>query len=223
MGRLGHISSSLPLKRELFPSGFAGEVMQHIYETWQSFVLHKNVRLENRITAVFCDALIAAYDAAGRSWFIQPETPITDPTFGTEEGRNDMRFFPPQHYGQKVFFTIECKRLHVTRKSGFVHLADAYVKDGVQRFVNGQYSSGLPCGGMVGYVMDNRMQAAFSKVQDEIRKYSKDLRLVNGKILRQPSFCLPECTFSADTIHTRPDGNFTLHHVLLGVLISAQN
>lgn len=217
MGRLRHLSSSLPLKRELFPKGFAGEVMQLVYETWQSFSLHHCVRLETRITAVFRDALIEAYVAAGRNWFITLEDPITDSTFGTEEGRNDLNFFPPQHYGQKIFFTVECKRLHVTRDSGFAHLADAYVEKGVLRFVNGQYSNGLPCGGMVGYVMDNHVSSAFGKVQSEIVNKSKILCLKKGPALQIPSSILTVYKFSADTVHTRPDGDFSLHHLLFGV------
>ena len=217
MGRLGHVGSSLLLKRELFPKGFAGEVMQHIYETWYSFSLNHKVRLETRITAVFRNALIEAYEAAGRNWVIKLEDPVTDPEFGTEEGRNDLNFFPPRHYGQKVFFTVECKRLHVTRKSGFVDLAGAYVQKGVQRFVDGQYSIGLPCGGMVGYVMDNQMATAFSKVQDEIVKRSTSLYIPKQHPLKTPSVTLPNCEFSADTVHVRSDGDFILHHVLLGV------
>jgi hypothetical protein len=219
MGRLRHVSSSLPLKRELFPRGFAGEVMRLIYETWQNFSLNHKVRMETRITAVFCKALIEAYAAAGRSWFIQPEAQITDPTFGTEEGRNDINFFPPKHFGQTIFFTVECKRLHVTRKSGFVHLADAYVKDGMLRFVNGQYSGNLPCGGMVGYVMDNKIAQAFLKVEEAISKHSEELRMAKENPLGKPSATLPEYKFSADTLHKRKGGQFMMHHVLLGVCI----
>ena len=218
MGRLRHVSSSLSLKRDLFPAGFAGEVMQLILGTWQTFSLHRSVRLETRITAVFCDALIDAYVAAGRSWFIQPEAQITDPTYGTEEGRNDLKFFPLlHHYGQKIFFAVECKRLNVTRKSGFKHLADAYVEEGMQRFIDGQYSCGLPCGGMVGYVMDNQVETAFAKVQSEIAGRLEKLCVPTGKALKKPSSTLPDYEFSADTVHVLSDGEFALHHLLLGV------
>ena len=217
MGRLGHARSSQPLKRALFPLGFAGEVMLLIMGTWKTFSLHRRIRLETRITAVFRDALIQAYVVAGRSWFITLEDPVTDPTFGTEEGRNDLNFFPPQHYGQRVFFTVECKRLHVMRKSGFVDLAGAYVEKGMQRFVDGQYSSGLPCGGMVGYVMDNEVKKAFDKVRDSIADKLRELRVPSRNSIRKPSAVLLGYEFSADTVHVLPDGNFTLHHLFLGV------
>ncbi len=209
--------SSSALRRELFPSGFAGEVMLLVLETWQVFSLHRDVRLEERITAVFRDALIDAYVASGRSWFIALEDPITDPTFGTELGRNDLTFFPPHHYGQKVFFTVECKRLHVTTASGFRHLADEYVKEGLQRFVEGKYSSGLPCGGMLGYVMDNRTAEAFARVCHEIKSKSRILKMEATEMLQSPSSILPTQPQSADSIHHREDGVFTVYHLLVGV------
>ena len=220
MGRLNGAGSSSALRRELFPMGFAGEVMLLVLGTWQSFSLHREVRLEKRITAVFRDALIDAYVAANRSWFIALEDPVTDPTFGTELGRNDLTFFPPfpHHYGQKVFFTVECKRLHVTTDSGFRHLADEYVNKGLQRFVEGKYSSGLPCGGMLGYVMDNRTADAFARVCKVIKDKSHILKMEATEMLHSPSSILPTQPQSADSVHHREDGVFTVYHLLVGVV-----
>lgn len=218
MGRLGHIGSSAPLRRELFPDGFAGEVMQIVWETWRDFAMNREVKHEPRITALFRATLIDAYVAAGRSWFITLEDPVTDPIFGTEEGRNDLNFFPPQHFGQKVFFTLECKRLNVTTNSGFSHKADQYVTAGVQRFVDGKYSEGLPCGGMLGYVMDARIDSAFTKVESELKARTTQLKISGKNIWRIPSSILPKCINSADTKHDRSDGCFMLHHLLVGVV-----
>lgn len=219
MGRLNSIGSSSALRRALFPAGFAGEVMLLIWETWQVFSLHCDVRLEVKITALFRDALKAAYAAKGRSWFVTLEDPITDPTFGTELGRNDLNFYPQNHYGQSIFFTLECKRLHVTTESGFHHLADDYVKDGLQRFVDeGKYSAGLPCGGMLGYVMDNRINDAFTKVCAEIKKHRHSLKMKTDGDFHSPSSVLPQKSYSGDTLHDRRDGIFTVHHLLVGVM-----
>ena len=190
--------------------------MLHIVETWQALLLNQQIKHETRITAVFRDALIKAYVAAGRSWFIALEDPITDPEFGTELGRNDLRFYPQNHYGQTVFFTVECKRLRVSTGTGISQLADKYVEEGVQRFVDGRYSFGLPCGGMVGYVMDNEMSKAFAAVQAAVKSKRKKVRL-RAKSLRVPSVVLPKYQWSADTGHTTKDGDFAVHHALLGV------
>jgi hypothetical protein len=216
VARLSSSGSARHLRRELFPLGFSGEVMLHIVDTWRDFLLNHQIKRETRITAVFRDALIAAYVAAGRSWFITLEDPITDVDFGTELGRNDLRFYPQNHHGQTIFFTVECKRLRVATSTGISQLADKYVEEGVQRFVDGRYSSGLPCGGMVGYVMDNEMSKAMASVLGAIRPRQKTVRL-RAKSLRTPSSVLPNYKWSADTGHILNAADFTLHHVLLGV------
>jgi hypothetical protein len=217
MARLGHSGSTRRLRFALFPLGFAGEVMFLIVQTWHDFSLHHRVRCETAITAVFRQALIDAYVAAGRSWFISLEDPTTDPDFGTELGRNDLRFYPPNHHGQSVFFTVECKRLRVPAQSGLRHLADKYAEEGIQRFVDGKYSAGLPCGGMVGYVMDNQTALAFASVQSEIVSRRASLKLPARRGIRAPSAVLPRYEWSADTLHNRTGGEFLVHHVLLGV------
>lgn len=218
MARLGHSGSTRKLRSALFPIGFAGEVMLHVLETWRVLCLERDVTKEPAITAVFRDALVDAYVAAGRSWFITLEDPITDPGFGTELGRNDLRFYPPNHYGQTIFFTVECKRLRVTSESGLRHLADKYAIEGVQRFVDGRYSNGLPCGGMVGYVMDDQIALAFASMQEEILKRRSALRLPTQGDISAPSAVLPDYAWSADTLHERTDCRFLLHHLLLGVV-----
>lgn len=207
----------MSLRRQLFPSGFAGEVMLLIVETWREFALNNRVRHETRITAVFRDALIRAYTAAGRSWFVTLEDPITEPDFGTELGRNDLRFYPRDHHGQTIFFTVECKRLRVTTASRFNDLAGKYVDDGIMRFVNGQYSSGLPCGGMIGYVMDNNLTEAFASVRSEIESKRGVLRISSKEAFCFPSAALPKHEWSGDTLHSLRSGDFVLHHALVSV------
>lgn len=195
--------------------------MAMILDTWREFSLSSQVRLEPHITAVFRDALIAAYVAAGRSWFVELEAPVTDPTFGTELGRNDLRFYPPEHHGQTIFFTVECKRLHVTTDSGFRDRAAEYVEEGMRRFVDGTYSSGLPCGAMLGYVMDNRLNDAFATVRQEIRRHRASLTPRRRRFLKTPSSTLPSYRWSADTFHQRADGELRIHHLLVGLVDSA--
>jgi len=215
MGLLNFIGSSKSLRRRLFPFGFAGEVMNLVNDTWRTFSQRAVVSTEEPLTAIFRDALIKAYVAAGRGWFVTLEDPITDEAFGTELGRNDLRFYPPEHYGQTVYFAVECKRLHVQTQSGFKHLAAQYVTQGLQRFVDGKYGEGLPCGGMLGYVMDNRIDAAFNRVKDQIRARRNKLRMPKTNALRLPSTVLSSCAHSADTFHRCKDGKKIIHHLLV--------
>lgn len=218
MESLNALGSSTPLRRSLFPQGFAGQVMRHVLETWEAFSLHRQVRLENRINASFCEALKDACDASGRNWIIVPEYPINDPIRGVQLGRIDLCFLPSEHHGQKVFFTLECKRLRVRTKSGLRHMADKYVEKGLQRFVDGKYSANHPCGGMLGYVMDNQVDDALESIQREIEKRRIELKMKNKKPICVPSKVLPSHRCSLDTLHSRPDGTLTIHHLLIGVV-----
>jgi hypothetical protein len=218
MARLVQTGSTEALRRQLFPIGFAGEVMLLVFETWSRFALRHEVRHETPITALLRNALRDAYVAANRGWFVTLEEPINDPEFGTELGRNDLRFYPPNHYGQTIFFTVECKRLRVKTETGFYHLANDYVDQGMMRFVNGQYSNGLPCGGILGYVMDNSMGDAFVSVTKEIESKKAVLKISSRIALKMPSKLLPDQDWSADTHHIREDGDFVIHHLLVGVL-----
>lgn len=218
MARLVQSGSTEALRRQLFPIGFAGEVMVLVFETWSGFVVRHEVRHEVPITALFRQSLCDAYVAANRSWFVTLEEPTNDPEFGTELGRNDLRFYPPNHHGQTIFFTVECKRLRVKTDAHFYHLANEYVDKGMMRFVNGQYSSGLPCGGMVGYVMDNNVGDAFVSVTTEIEAKKAALRISTDLAFKAPSRLLPNHKWSADTLHVRDDGDFVIHHVLVGVM-----
>ena len=101
--------------------------------------------------------------------------------------------------------------------SGFKHLADEYVTAGMQRFVDGKYSKGVLCGGMVGYVMDNDLDTAFRRVRAEIKIRRRGLRIATRHADSTPSAALPAWRHSADTRHRRNDGSILLHHILLGV------
>jgi hypothetical protein len=55
---------------------------------------------------------------------------------------------------EDVYVAYECKRLNVPYRTGVSNLCGEYVKDGLMRFVTGQYSNGLPLAMMIGYVMN---------------------------------------------------------------------
>jgi hypothetical protein len=225
LGSLGHIGSPRGLRKSLFPRGFAAEVMGLIAKTWRRLVLGKKVQGETAITAVLRRALMAAYDEEGRDWFITLEDPLTDPEFGKETGRNDLNFYPPARYRnrQTVFFTVECKRLHVTTASGFKHKCDDYFVDGVQRFVDGRYSKGLPSGGMLGYVMDGQMDKAMSRVQSEALRRAAALQMGSPPRFSTPSKVLADHAWSADSVHDRADGAFALHHALVSYVARSRH
>lgn len=112
---------------------------------------------------------------------------------------------------EDVYLACECKRLNVPYKRKTRALAHEYVRDGLMRFVSGQYSRGLPLAMMLGYVMDQHVDIAHQRVKRAIgrsksvrMKSSVDEAVVAGKPIR----------FS--TIHTCASGHdIQVRHTLL--------
>ena len=78
------------------------------------------------------------------------------------------------------YLAYECKRLNERRDDGRRSLAGEYVKDGLSRFVTGQYSENLPVGCMLGYVLDGDMVYAASRVREKIIQSGQYVALVEG-------------------------------------------
>ncbi|KAF0133673.1 MAG: hypothetical protein FD139_819 [Methylocystaceae bacterium] len=83
---------------------------------------------------------------------------------------------------EDVYLACECKRLNVPYKAKTRALAYEYVRDGLTRFVTGQYANGLPLSMMLGYVMDAQVTLA----HDRLKKALKRSKLVNLKSAVHP-------------------------------------
>lgn len=78
--------------------------------------------------------------------FFQVDTEVRE----GENGRTDIRFLQVIPYqGQKVYFTIECKRL-----DGKAFLSKEYVIHGIERFKDEKkYATPLGCNAMMGFIV----------------------------------------------------------------------
>jgi hypothetical protein len=77
---------------------------------------------------------------------------------------------------EEVYLACECKRLNVPYKKRTRGLAHEYVRDGLMRFVTGQYSHGLPLAMMLGYVMNAEGALAHQRVKRALSR-SKTIKL----------------------------------------------
>jgi hypothetical protein len=192
----------------LFPAGFEGEVLHLVIDVWSKLQLPKSARLEPRITKLLARALRQRFNDEQRDGFVTVEDPDSDED-GKEISRTDIRVFPPkQHLGG---FVLESKRLNTPKSN-----ASEYVGAGGMCFITGKYSRGLPCGAMLGYVMD----ANISRAYDAVIKAVKDKRValllaVDGDYQSSPS--LKNDKWNGETRHLLPDGRFTIYHLLLPV------
>jgi hypothetical protein len=92
---------------------------------------------------------------------------------------------------EDVYLACESKRLNVPYKKKTRALAHEYVRDGLMRFVAGQYSQGLPMAMMLGYVMNKdadiahqRVKRAIGRSKTAALKSAADEAIVAGKPIR---------------------------------------
>lgn len=193
----------------LLPNGFPGKVMKFILTSWNDFTVPKDKTNETEITSLFRDKMLKDNNNKNIA-FISLEDPIID-QYGHQVGRNDLRFYPIFHGKQRIFFTVECKRLYTKNGS----LITEYIKEGMMRFVTNRYANEQDCGGMVGYVIDGNTIKAFERLKEKVNEEKIPLALKNN--ISSPSGLIPHYNCSADTMHERKNSLFRIHHALLAV------
>jgi hypothetical protein len=146
---------------------------------------------------------------------LQPEIPSPDIDADTPAGRIDLLVWCG--LGHEVYFAIEAKRLRVCSADGRVTFSGSreYVKDGMMRFVNGQYAPHVKASAMLGYVFDGKIDKARLNVERSIQKNAVALRMApSGRFVR--SSILSEAPFD-ETNHGLPKGLFTIYHLFVTV------
>jgi hypothetical protein len=144
---------------------------------------------EDYITNHLVDALIRTKKLPGR---IVPQYPLLSPNAQQLlKVGSKIDFVLTIGDEEDVYLACECKRLNVPYKKKTRALAHEYVRDGLMRFVSGQYSQGLPLAMMLGYVMNQHADVAHQRVKRAISrsksiqmKSSVDNVIVAGKPIR---------------------------------------
>jgi hypothetical protein len=204
-----------------FIADFVPEILDLVLETWEAFHRSPSVRLEQRLTNLFSDALERAYEEQNKQWFVVPDMKRTDPKTGKELARHDIRFFHRGISGQRLYFIFECKRLNVLNKRGRICANSSAYEAGVLKFVNQTYGAGHPAGGMIGYVMDGDVPSALKAVLRRMQKNRSLLRVVDGGDYA-PSRLMAGHPNNGETIHHRNSGRFVIYHVLLPCAVAKQ-
>lgn len=107
-----------------------------------------------------------------------------------DNGRTDIRFLQASPYqGQKVYFTIECKRL-----DGKAILSKEYVVNGLDRFKDpNKYATPLGCNAMIGFIVRT------IKVDDTCNEINS--HLAADEYLVKIHEELPEGCYKFESIH----------------------
>jgi hypothetical protein len=113
---------------------------------------------------------------------------------------------------EDVYLACECKRLNVPYKKKTRSLAHEYVRDGLTRFVTGQYADGLPLAMMVGYVMDAQDTIAHERLKRALQRS----KLINLKSVNHPPATAGKAIRFVTTHQCSAGHYIEVRHTLLG-------
>ena len=199
---------------DMFPGELVPDIIELILEAWSQVKLSKSDRLEVPLTRKLYCHLISLKRHALLPFSVWLESSEIDVVSMAEKGRIDIRF--SHGYREDVYFAIECKRLNVCRGRRRVFLADEYVNEGMMRFVSGKYAAGLDKGGMLGYVMDGRLDDAISSVTMAIESRKQMLAMAANSTLKKSLTC-PQNRRVHETNHKSSSCQILLHHMFVAV------
>jgi len=195
---------------------FIPDILEMVLDAWTNFVKPLSNDHEVPTTRKFRLKLLQQRDLKNLPLKIEREVSIDDPETGKEIGRIDLCLTYDHRSG--VYFAFECKRLNVIDKNSRTSsLAKEYVMKGMTRFVGSepQYSIGLKQGGMIGYVMNGKIDTAIASVNKQVKDNYIDLQMKSPNGLN-PSSRLTN-KFLRESLHHLPNQEFTIHHVFLPV------
>ncbi|MBS9383272.1 MAG: hypothetical protein AN482_06320 [Anabaena sp. LE011-02] len=95
------------------------------------------------------------------------------PNVPKPKGRIDIKII--YSYNENEYFGMECKRVSSTEPNRY--LATDYVREGVERFVEGTYSLGHDYAAMLGFVIDGKINDCIDLICDRLNKYKNDICL----------------------------------------------
>lgn len=157
--------------QDLIPSVFG-----LVLETWGLIERPAADEREDHTTVRLFSAMVKAKDRSRHSFLIRYQDVEVDFDLDKETGRKDIVFFPPLNE-EEIYFCLEAKRLNVVTNDVRKSLADEYVKEGMQRFIDRKYSRRICHGGMLGYVLDGDVDRAMTNVANNIRANCQPLRM----------------------------------------------
>jgi hypothetical protein len=159
-----------------FDGNYLAEILEATAHAWARMKPPRPNEIEDRITARLVGQLANApefaeipYDVTYQWWLLGLE--------GELLGRLDIRF--KHRRSKRDYFGFEAKRLHVKYPSGRASKEYAtYAGEvGMMAFIEGQYSTMLPAGGMLGYVMDGEAGEAWNGIGNQIESQRVPLKL----------------------------------------------
>jgi len=200
---------------DFFQQSLIPAILSLVMITWERMEKPGQTDHENDISRKLYAALKNGKDRNRYPFLIRYEDVEIDTDLAIETGRKDIVFFPPAN-DEDIYFCLEAKRLNALISGVRRSLADEYVKEGMQRFIDGKYSRFVRHGGMLGYVLNGQVARAMRNVETNMRVRAQELGMaVPGGFL--PSSVLPDDPSVKETHHSRGHDTtlFCIHHLFM--------
>ena len=202
--------------RQLFPQGHIPVVLSSILQAGGTLRKKSDTEFEDRITIRLCKELVRIPVFRDGPLDIRPQTGILSLNPDADKLGGSTDFLVSCGRGHEVYFALEAKRLRVRSSSGrLVSGNDEYVKNGIMRFVTGQYAPFMEASAMLGYVYDGETDKARSGIDRYIKSKATELKLKSPKRLMRSSI-LPDMLVD-ETRHDLKKRSFTIYHIFFAV------
>ena len=216
--RQGRFSGRLETKFNPFEEDYLAEIVGATVKAWGLMKKPRRNELEDQITFRLVGKIkndpefrLLPYDVDAQYWLLGAE--------GERLGRLDIHF--KHRHSRRDYFAFEAKRLHVQYPGGRRSTEyPTYVGDaGMMAFIASQYSSGLPVGGMLAYVMDGRTDNAWSGLTARIAASRATLKMeLSGRLAKSPASSAISASPGAhlgETEHGLANRKFRILHLIL--------
>lgn len=200
---------------DFFQQNLIPAVFAHVIATWEQMPKPGPSDLEDAISVKLYAALVKSKGRSALAFLIRYQDVEVDTDLAKETGRKDIVFFPSLQE-QEIYLCLEAKRLNAVVSGVRRSLADEYVKEGMQRFVDGKYSRFVRHGTMLAYVLDGDIERAMTNIENNIRSRLTQLRMdKNGGFI--PSTIRPDDPRTKETRHRRAHeiAVFRIHHLFV--------
>jgi hypothetical protein len=205
----------------LFEDQLIPTVLSLVLDAWDRMAKPAADEREDITSDRLFREVVSGKDRNRHPFLVRREDMELDPDPTREHGWKDIVFFPPAN-DENVYFCLEAKRLNARIGRVMNSLADRYVKEGMQRYVDARYSRHVLHGGMLGYVLDGDVVRAMSNVAQNIRTNHPALGMdAPGDWTASP--LRPADPNAKETRHKRSGPVlFRIHHLFVAGILAAK-
>jgi len=190
-------------------------VLDHVIATWEQMPKPGPSDLEDDISVKLYSALVKAKDRNSHPFRIDYQSVEVDLDMAAVTGKKDIVFIPTLQQ-EEIYLCLEAKRLNAVISGVRRSLADEYVKEGMQRFVDSKYARFVRHGAMLAYVLDGDINRAMQNIENNISKRLSELRMGRNRSLLA-SAIRPHDRRTKETRHNRAHEKaiFRIHHLFV--------